>query len=67
MNEEIMKADGFGDLIEEVKAGRCPFCHREIKLDEFRDNLSRREFQISGLCQKCQNEFFGAKPRCRVL
>lgn len=25
----------------------------------FRDELSRREFRISGLCQKCQDSVFG--------
>ncbi len=26
---------------------------------EFRDDLSRKEFMISGMCQKCQDETFG--------
>jgi len=26
---------------------------------EFRDEKSRREYHISGLCQKCQDEIFG--------
>lgn len=26
---------------------------------EFKDELSRREYRISGLCQKCQDEVFG--------
>ena len=26
---------------------------------EFRDEISRREFSISGLCQSCQDSFFG--------
>jgi len=26
---------------------------------EFRDEISRREFGISGLCQACQDKFFG--------
>lgn len=25
----------------------------------FRDEVSKREFKISGLCQKCQDEVFG--------
>ena len=32
-------------------------CGGEAK--EFRDELSRREYRISGLCQKCQDAFFG--------
>lgn len=26
---------------------------------EFEDDLSRKEYTISGLCQKCQNSVFG--------
>jgi uncharacterized CHY-type Zn-finger protein len=26
---------------------------------EFRDDLSKREFQLSGMCQNCQDDFFG--------
>lgn len=26
---------------------------------EFRDALSEKEYRISGLCQKCQDEIFG--------
>jgi hypothetical protein len=26
---------------------------------EFRDEVSRREYSISGLCQKCQDKIFG--------
>lgn len=26
---------------------------------EFRDEISRREYRISGLCQTCQDKFFG--------
>jgi hypothetical protein len=27
---------------------------------EFRNELSRREYRISGLCQKCQDSVFGS-------
>lgn len=42
----------------------CPFCGGEIILNPrdknkgFRDVASLLEFQISGLCQICQDEFF---------
>ena len=29
--------------------------------DIFKDELSRREFSISGLCQKCQDSVFGGE------
>ena len=40
-------------------AGKCPCCGAAINTDEFRDELSRKEFKISGMCQKCQDAFFG--------
>jgi len=39
--------------------GLCPFCGEMVDLEGFRDRRSLREFRISGLCQKCQDEFFG--------
>ncbi len=29
--------------------------------NEFTDEISKREYSISGLCQKCQDKFFGKK------
>lgn len=37
---------------------KCPFCGKEVSEDSFRDALSLREYQISGLCQECQDDFF---------
>ena len=37
----------------------CVFCHSVVKIKEFRDDLSRKEYGISGLCQKCQDDVFG--------
>lgn len=45
--------------VTNVAKGICPFCKVVVKLEEFKDNLSRTEFKISGLCQKCQDEMFG--------
>ncbi len=59
MNKQIMKAAGFGKQVEDVKAHKCPLCGRTINVDEFRDDLSRKEYRISGLCQMCQDEVFG--------
>lgn len=60
MNEEIMRQGGFGAEVDKIKAGFCPFCDEPISIDEFRDPLSRREYQISGVCQSCQDDFFGS-------
>ena len=59
MNPEIMKQAGFEKEVELVNAGYCPFCHQKINTLDFINAISIREFEISGLCQKCQNEFFG--------
>lgn len=37
----------------------CVFCHNVINMKDFRDDLSRKEYSISGLCQKCQDDTFG--------
>jgi len=62
MNKEIMKLAGFGKEVETVEAGKCPLCAKAIVMSEFEDALSRREFGISGICQKCQNDVF-APPK----
>jgi len=52
---------GFEREVKAVKAGKCPFCGQEIDPEtEFRDELSKKEFRISGLCQHCQDGMFGS-------
>lgn len=36
----------------------CVFCHSKIDMEDFRDDLSRKEYYISGLCNKCQEDMF---------
>lgn len=39
--------------------GKCPMCGKEIDVStEFKDNLSIKEYFISGLCQSCQDKAF---------
>jgi len=59
MNENIMRKFGFGDYVDKVKDGNCPFCTKEIILTEFRNTISVKEYKISGLCQTCQDVVFG--------
>ena len=61
MNKEIMKDAGFQKEVEKVEKGLCPSCSAKVEMREFRDEISVREFKISGLCQKCQDEVFGAE------
>ena len=37
----------------------CVICHKPIKMENFRDKLSIKEYKISGLCQKCQDDVYG--------
>ncbi len=60
MNKEIMKVCGFKEEVKAVSESKCPFCKKGIILSEFNNDPSRKEFKISGLCQKCQDEVFGA-------
>ena len=49
------------DKVTPQAMGTCPTCGASINgLDDFTDELSRREYAISGLCQECQNATFGA-------
>lgn len=43
-----------------VATGQCMTC--SDKATGFRDELSAREYEISGMCQKCQDGFFGPPP-----
>lgn len=46
------------EFMDKRKKGLCPFCNNKVNPNEFRDELSKKEFEISGLCQKCQDGTF---------
>ena len=47
----------FGRSVSLANAGnQCVCCGKSAT--EFRDEISKREYQISSLCQKCQDEVF---------
>ena len=37
---------------------KCRWCGNGIFLDEFKDELSKKEYSISGFCQRCQDKTF---------
>ena len=41
---------------ERVENKFCPLCGNSIT--KFKDELSEKEFKISGMCQICQDDFF---------
>ena len=50
----------FGRSPTEAKEKRvCVTCGKPIKMEDFKDQLSIKEYKISGLCQKCQDDTFG--------
>lgn len=61
MNKDIMRAMGFGEMVKLVEQGKCPFCKEEVKMEDFEDELSKKDFEVTGLCQKCQNETYNGK------
>jgi len=47
--------------VERTKAIRreiCVDCKSEVDMSNFRDEKSKEEYRISGLCQNCQDEVF---------
>ncbi len=57
MNKEIIKKI-FPEAYKRIKENNCPICGKKIKVEDFKDALSIKEFKISGMCQKCQDNFF---------
>ena len=48
------------DRTATIAAGECVTCDSKgNNAKSFSDDLSRKEYQISGMCQKCQDDFFG--------
>lgn len=50
----------FPGTIENIRNCRCTDCGLPVTEKSFRDTLSIKEYEISGLCQRCQDEIFGA-------
>ena len=58
--EDLLAILGGSPRKEVITTGRCMSCKTDsITEDSFRDNLSIKEYKISGMCQKCQDDFFG--------
>lgn len=52
-----IKAKAIDSSIEVLR--ECPFCQKKVIRLEIRDASSWAEFRQSGLCQACQDDFFG--------
>ena len=45
-------------VADRVRANRCTICGAPIFETDFADELSKKEYSISGMCQRCQNKAF---------
>jgi len=57
--EELSKrpwAKIFPEGIKNLKEGVCTICG--AKIEGFKNAISHKEYQISGMCQKCQDKVF---------
>ncbi len=75
MAKSSEKSEGMArgiDSISEAMFGRkrttsiegdiCVACGAKAPPESFTDEQSKKEYTISGMCQKCQDETFGEKP-----
>ena len=54
-------------LRELVSARKCPMCQKDICDDDFKTDLDRKEYSISGMCAACQADIFSFGQRlCAV-
>ena len=49
------------DRQQTIRDGECISCDAEgIIASSFSDDISKKEYSISGMCQSCQDDLFGA-------
>ncbi len=46
-----------GEHSKNIQNKKCNGCGN--KVGEFKNEISKKEYQISGFCQNCQDEVFG--------
>ena len=49
----------FPEAAGNIRKGICPTCEKPV--GKFKDDISEREYGISGMCQKCQDSVFGTQ------
>ena len=50
----------FPEAAKNIEQNKCATCGSDkIKPTDFKSDLSRKEYGISGMCQKCQDSVFG--------
>jgi hypothetical protein len=46
------------DIAQRLEASLCPICGKKVDIKKFKDRISKREYEISGMCQSCQDKIF---------
>ena len=59
--EAVLSAITGRDRVSTIRGNGCVFVELSpgTHSTEFRDELSKKEYSISGLCQSCQDDVFG--------
>lgn len=55
--DELLTGFTGRDRKKSIRADLCNLCGKPAT--DFRDELSEREYRISGMCQQCQDKVFG--------
>lgn len=58
MKKYLSIGEGVKAYVRLRNEGKCPFCEKDMNDPTnrvFRDELSAKEFHISGMCQSCQD------------
>ena len=51
---------GFDEEVDRVEKKECPFCgSTKVNREDFRNEISWKEFNQAGMCQKCMDGIFG--------
>ncbi len=58
VKRQLLIDAGMGEEVRRAMLGICIFCKTPTSVEDFRDDISRREFEIAGMCQKCQDDVF---------
>lgn len=60
--KEVMSRFAFGNSRQEaILNSTCVKCGTFVDVNSFKDEISRKEYNISQLCECCQNDLFNIK------
>ena len=58
LNKPCFQLPMFAHMKIQIASGFCPMCLNEIREEDFREEKNKREYTLSGMCQKCQDKTF---------